>query len=161
MNMISFKNVKCLQLKTSLNSRNFKQTVYHVSYYNLISLSVIYLAIISFWFTLIYNNFILVGGGNEHVKFMMTKTGNESITDQINNLRNWIGETINVHPGRILLTSLYQQTEPVAVTFMMRDKHAKSLLDLVKTDDGQIALCRKGIEKIIHDDNVFKIGKLK
>lgn len=98
-------------------------------------------------------------GGNEHVKFMMTKTGNESITDQINNLRNWIGETINVHPGRILLTSLYQQTEPVAVTFMMRDKHAKSLLDLVKTDDGQIALCRKGIEKIIHDDNVFKIDK--
>lgn len=161
MNMISFKNVKCLQLKTSLNSRNFKQTVYHVSYYNLISFSVIYIAIISFWFTLIYNTFILVGGGNEHVKFMMTKTGNESITDQINNLRNWIGETIQVHSGRILLTALDVHAEPIAVTFMMNEKHANSLLDYVKTDDGRIDLSRIGVKKIIQDENVFEFGKFK
>lgn len=98
--------------------------------------------------------------GNEHIEFMLTKTGKESkITDQINNLRNWIGKTIQVHPGQILMTHLNLQTEPIHVTFMMREKTASTLLDQVKTDDGQIYLSNKGVEQIIHDKNVFRIDK--
>lgn len=91
----------------------------------------------------------------------MTKTGKESITNRVNYLRNWIGEKIQLHPGRILLTSLCLQTERIAVTFMMADKHANSVLDHAKTDDGQIDLFHKGVTQIFHDDNVFKIGNLK
>lgn len=104
---------------------------------------------------------ILVGEGNEHVKFMMTKIEEVSITVRINNLRNWIGKTVQVHPGRILMTSLNLHIEPIAVTFMMNEKHVNSLLDYVKTDDGQIDLSRQGVKKIIQDENVFDIGKFK
>lgn len=97
--------------------------------------------------------------GNEHVKFMMTKIEEVSITVRINNLRNWIGKTVQVHPGRILMTSLNLHIEPIAVTFMMNEKHVNSLLDYVKTDDGQIDLSRQGVKKIIQDENVFDIGK--
>lgn len=97
--------------------------------------------------------------GNEHVKFMMTKIGKESITVRINNLRNWIGKTVQVHPGRILMTSLNLHIEPIAVTFMMNEKHVNSLLDNVKTDDGQFDLFHKGVKKIIQDENVFEIVK--
>lgn len=106
-----------------------------------------------------FQKILMPSCGNEHIKFMMTKTGKESITDRVNCLRNWIGETLKVHPGRILLTSLYLQAEPIAVTFMMRDKHANYLLDHVKTDDGQIDLFHKGVIEIVHDENVFKIDK--
>lgn len=106
-----------------------------------------------------FQKILMPSCGNEHIKFMMTKTGKESITDRVNCLRNWIGETLKVHPGRILLTSLYLQAEPIAVTFMMRDKHANDLLDHVTTDDGRIDLFHKGVIEIVHDENVFKIDK--
>lgn len=87
---------------------------------------------------------------------MMKNTGKESITDQINNLRNWIVKTFQVHPGCILFTTVDER----AFTFMMNEKHVNTLLDYVKTDDGQICLSRKGVEQIIQDKNVFEIGKI-
>lgn len=93
--------------------------------------------------------------GSKHVKFMMRNTGKESITDQINNLRNWIVKTFQVHPGCILFTTVDER----AFTFMMNEKHVNTLLDYVKTDDGQICLSRKGVEQIIQDKNVFEIAE--
>lgn len=65
-----------------------------------------------------------------------------------------------MHLGRILLTDPDLHTESIVVTFMMNEKHANSLIDYVKTDDGQIDFFHKGVKKIIHDEIFLKLVNL-
>lgn len=81
----------------------------------------------------------------------------DSYSTEVQDLRNWLAKTIEVHPGQILMTTL--ESGPIVVTFSMRVKHAKALLRYLQTDDGQIAASRKRVEKIIHNGKTIAIGK--
>lgn len=81
----------------------------------------------------------------------------DSYSAGVQNLRYWLANTLEVHPGQILMTAL--ESGPIVATFLMRVKHAKALLRYLKTDDGQIAASRKRVEKIIHNGKTTAIGK--
>ncbi|XP_065942955.1 uncharacterized protein [Magallana gigas] len=89
------------------------------------------------------------------IQFMVFEL--ESYRDELQDLRYWLAKTIDVHPGQILMTAL--QNGPIVVTFIMRKNHGNAILEYLKTDDGQIALSHKRIEKIVQNGNVIEIGK--
>lgn len=96
-------------------------------------------------------------GDSQHLKFQCMVFELDSYSAGVQNLRYWLANTLEVHPGQILMTAL--ESGPIVATFLMRVKHAKALLRYLKTDDGQIAASRKRVEKIIHNGKTIAIGK--
>lgn len=99
----------------------------------------------------------LIGSKSQsfEIQFMVFEL--ESYRDELQDLRFWLAKTIHVHPGQILMTAL--KNGPIVVTFLVRKKHGIGILEYLKTDDGQIDASHKRIEKIVHNGNVFEIGK--
>lgn len=87
---------------------------------------------------------------------MMTEL--ESHTSDVQELRNWLATSINVHPGQIIMTAL--QSGPIVVTFMMKEAYIKTFLKYIKTDDGQIAASWRRVQKVIKNETVISIGNI-
>lgn len=101
-------------------------------------------------------NFTPCGEGQFfEIQFMVFEL--ESYKNELQDLRYWLAKTIHVHPGQILMTAL--KTGPIVVTFLMREKHCKAILQYLQTDDGRIAASHKRIGKIVQNGNVIEIGK--
>lgn len=96
-------------------------------------------------------------GGNKQLRFQLVVLELESYTTEIQDLRKWVAKTILAHPGQIIMTAL--GSEPIVVTFMMKEKHAKAFLKFLDTDDGKIAASRKRIKEISNDGKIIKIDK--
>lgn len=87
---------------------------------------------------------------------MMTEL--ESHTSDVQELRNWLATSINVHPGQIIMTAL--QSGPIVVTFMMKKAYINTFLKYIKTDDGQIAASWRRVQKVIKNETVISIGNI-
>jgi hypothetical protein len=80
----------------------------------------------------------------------------ETFAEDIYNLRFWITKSISVHPGEVIMTGL--QSDPVVVTYMLKEKHIGNFTDFIQTDDGRIEASRNRIEKIFHNGIFTNIG---
>lgn len=76
--------------------------------------------------------------GNQHLQFKIMVSEKETVTSEVRDLRLWLAKTASVHPGEILNTALSIETELVVVTFLIKDRHANTLLKYAETNDGKI-----------------------
>lgn len=107
--------------------------------------------------TFLVTFYIFLGSKSQSFEIQFKVFELESYRDELQDLRFWLAKTIHVHPGQILMTAL--KNGPIVVTFLGRKKHGIAILEYLKTDDGQIDASHKRIEKIVHNGNVFEIGK--
>lgn len=75
--------------------------------------------------------------GNQHLQFKIMVSEKETVTSEVRDLRLWLAKTASVHPGEILNTALSIETELVVVTFLIKDRHANTLLKYAETNDGE------------------------
>lgn len=102
---------------------------------------------------------IFLGCGNQTLEFhiMIHTLEPDAFKSQMQDLRQFIADIINVHPGKILMTAL--EVSPIVVTYMMTEEQAGVFLRFLGTDSGMIATFRKRVEKIITEGEVIAIGK--
>ena len=81
----------------------------------------------------------------------------DAFKSQMQDLRKFLAESINVHPGKILMTAL--KVSPIVVTYMMTEEQAGAFLRFLGTDNGKIATFRQRVEKIITEGEEIIIGK--
>ena len=102
---------------------------------------------------------IFLGCGNQTLEFhiMIHSLEPDAFKSQMQDLRKFITDIINVHPGKILMTAL--KVSPIVVTYMMTEEQAGVFLRVLGTDNGKIATFRKRVEKIITEGEEIIIGK--
>ena len=81
----------------------------------------------------------------------------DAFKSQMQDLRKFLAESINVHPGKILMTAL--KVSPIVVTYMMTEEQAGAFLRFLGTDNGKIATFRQRVEKIFTEGEEIIIGK--